>query len=421
MKIEHFFVSGYKNLVDCTIDPNGLHAITGCNSSGKSNLLEVIPFLITMLSGSDDVRQRSINEGFCPFGFWVPIHQNQKEVNPFRLEIECRIQSDSKQWQVKYQLEIMPPTNPIYGKNPESGRFLSEVFMAKQIGTPGISATLVRRMEDGTTIVADEKGPRNKDKFKTRSDMSALRSLEVREADDFPNNFPLLSNFMTSLLSSNLIRLDPEDFRQKLNVRLRPLMPPKSPGEIVLSYDPYHLIEDIQKDKKRWNQFIFWLKEIGEIEKITLFEFPMNQNTDSKSKTETYKCITTFQHGRPQFSAELSMGGAVVLGFLIALYSFLDTGGIILFEEPENHLHPQAIEKMITMFREFADQRTILFSTHSPVVINSMKPSEITVMRHLKDGFVTTQKVSDNKEAIEALNRNFFSLGDLLQKNFESS
>lgn len=133
-----------------------------------------------------------------------------------------------------------------------------------------------------------------------------------------------------------------------------------------------------------------------------------------------YKFIFTRQHGRTQGPGQRSMGGNVVLAFLIAIFSLIDSGGVVLIEEPENHLHPQAVMNLIRFFREFSDRCNIIFSTHNPVVLNELQPNEVTVMEVLPDGFVTTRTVADIAEAIASLNRGFNSLGDLLQTNFAS-
>jgi hypothetical protein len=339
----------------------------------------------------------------------------KQKPQPLCFEISVQLDISDQLWQVDYRLEIAAPIYLDSRTIPEgSGKLFSEHLTAKQLGKPGKARTLIERTSEGETIVFPEQG-RGKECFKTRQDMSVLQSLAVRQAEDFPINFPVIAGFTETFLNSSLVRLDPESFGKTLNEVFRRSTKAPKPGEIVLSYEPFDRLKELQNDKDKWRQFLFWLKDIGGIEEIDLFEVGSEKNAETKTKH-----ILTRQHGRLQMPAELSMGNTVILGTLIALYSSLNTGSAILFEEPENHLHPQAIEKLIRLFREFSDKQNIIFSTHSPVVLNSLQPQEVTVMRPLDNGFVTTQKVSDIQEAIDALNRGFLSMGDLLQTNFKN-
>lgn len=417
MKIQRLYVSHYKNLVDCEIRPTGIHAITGCNSSGKSNLLEVLPFVADIITGSDETRAKRLQAGYSPGGgFWIPFpfFQIGKVQSPFSLELSCHVEISDIIWIVDYNIKIdIPSLMP----NEISGKIVSEILTAKPLGKTGKARILIERKEDGQAIAYFEKESRKKDVFKTKQDMSALQSLAVRQADDFPEFFPVTSRFAKNLVNSRLIRLDSESFRRKLFDTMRSPSTLGKSGEIVLDFDPYDFLNEIKNDKKKWSQFTHWLKEICGVEDINLFEIGSDQTGDSGI---VYKIVMPIQNRRGLTTGELSMGSSVALGMLILLYSSLNTGAVILLEEPENHLHPRAIEMMIQLFREFSDRQTILFSTHSPVMLNSLQPSEVTVMRSLEGGFAKTQRVEEIKEAIDALNRGFYSLGDLLQTNFQN-
>jgi predicted ATPase len=115
------------------------------------------------------------------------------------------------------------------------------------------------------------------------------------------------------------------------------------------------------------------------------------------------------------------MGATVIVGYLTVLFTLVRRGGAALFEEPENYLHPKAIVELIRLFREFSEDHTIIFSTHSPVALNSLQPNEVTVMRSDKHGFVATQRVSDISEAVAALDRGYLSFGDLLQTDYAAN
>ena len=54
---------------------------------------------------------------------------------------------------------------------------------------------------------------------------------------------------------------------------------------------------------------------------------------------------------------------------------------LIAIEEPENGLHPARIAEVMRILREISSQGTqILIATHSPLVVNELKPEEISVV-----------------------------------------
>ncbi len=420
MQITRLFVTGYKNLVDCEIRPTGVHAITGCNGSGKSNLLEVLPFTSALLVAPDEARKAVLNDGRAPTGVWFPQVRTPQDARPLRIELDSDLDVAGSTWQVRYELQIPSPdgTYPIIAMGQGPGHLSRELITAKKKGAPGTPRTLLRRTENGTTSITPEKARRKRYQFRTRGDMSALHALQVREADDFAQNFPVLSAFQTAFLFSPLLRFDLAGFRKQLHSFDHSSTFRQRPGRVVLSYDPFPLLNQIDADAEVNAEFKYWLSKVGAIDSVGAEEFPRRGAPGTNHVTEPLRAILVHQHGRLLLMGELSMGGAAVLAFLIALYTFLRAGGAVFFEEPENHLHPKAIAELIRLCREKTTARTIVVSTHSPVLLNCLRPEEVTVMRPLKDEFVTTQNVSQIKEAIDALNRGFLSFGDLLQKDF---
>jgi hypothetical protein len=249
-------------------------------------------------------------------------------------------------------------------------------------------------------------------RFKTKADMSALQALEVREADDFTSHFPVLSSFRRSLLLTHLLSIDPDSFQGQLENAERSTEFKRGTAGCVSAYDPYEPLKQLESEKTLWSEYSSWLKRLADIDKLSLIQ------SEKKAGTDEGKYIFPHQHGQLIFARELSTGATLIVAILTAIFTFLRQGGALLIEEPETRLHPRAIIDLISLFRDVARDRSIIFSTHSPVAINSLKPSEVTVMKFVEKGFVTTQAVSEIKEAIDALNRDFLSFGDLLQLNF---
>lgn len=85
--------------------------------------------------------------------------------------------------------------------------------------------------------------------------------------------------------------------------------------------------------------------------------------------------------------------------------------GIFLVEEPENGIHPRAVE---TMFQSLSSVlgAQVLIATHSPIVLNLVDPKD--VLCFAKDGDGATSVVSGERHPVLAGWRRETALGDLL-------
>ena len=87
-------------------------------------------------------------------------------------------------------------------------------------------------------------------------------------------------------------------------------------------------------------------------------------------------------------AAQLSEGILYFLAY--AALQHVRPSPILLIEEPETGLHPARIREVITMLRKISeapDGPQIVMATHSPLVINEMKPDEVSlVTRTVEEG-----------------------------------
>jgi predicted ATPase len=79
--------------------------------------------------------------------------------------------------------------------------------------------------------------------------------------------------------------------------------------------------------------------------------------------------------------------------------------GFILIDEIENGVNPYITEKIIALLRDIADTqgRQIIFTTHSPVILNDIKPEEIGFLWKDRNGAARCKKMFSTKEMREAL------------------
>ncbi len=110
-------------------------------------------------------------------------------------------------------------------------------------------------------------------------------------------------------------------------------------------------------------------------------------------------------------AAQFSEGLLYFLAF--AAIPFLNPISVLLIEEPENGLHPARIAEVVRMLRKVTEEgkTQILMATHSPLVINELRPEEVTlVTRDPEHGTKLTPMVDTRNFADRA---KVYGLGEL--------
>ena len=96
----------------------------------------------------------------------------------------------------------------------------------------------------------------------------------------------------------------------------------------------------------------------------------------------------------PILARYVSDGTLKLLAYLFVLYDS-DPPPLIGIEEPENFVHPKLLRDLGEECLIASQSSQILVTTHSPYLLDSLKPNQLRVLNRGKDGFTTTRTVSD--------------------------
>lgn len=109
----------------------------------------------------------------------------------------------------------------------------------------------------------------------------------------------------------------------------------------------------------------------------------------------------------------LSSGQAILANFITSILAWIDTKTLILFDEPEMHLHPNAVASLFQVFSRILNKfdSFALIATHSPLVIQELPSNRVLVFE--RDGNTTEAK----QLASETFGEN---LSDLTRHIFET-
>lgn len=77
---------------------------------------------------------------------------------------------------------------------------------------------------------------------------------------------------------------------------------------------------------------------------------------------------------------DVGSGVSQVLAILYVLLTAKDPQ-IILIDEPQSFLHPDAARKLIEVLRTYGNRHQIIVATHSPIIITSAEPKTVTLIK----------------------------------------
>ncbi|HUT01978.1 MAG TPA: AAA family ATPase [Phycisphaerae bacterium] len=106
-------------------------------------------------------------------------------------------------------------------------------------------------------------------------------------------------------------------------------------------------------------------------------------------------------------ATSVSDGVMVSLGFL-ALAHDPESPGVLLVEEPENHVHHASLKDIIGTLKELSNDMgvQVVLTSHSPYLLDEVGPEEVYVFDKDVEGAVHAARMSDHPE-VEGLRRHF--------------
>ena len=89
-----------------------------------------------------------------------------------------------------------------------------------------------------------------------------------------------------------------------------------------------------------------------------------------------------------------------------------DQGGL---EEPENYVHPSALDAFAEYIKHASATKQVLVTTHSPIFVDSIEdPGSIVIVRRTEQGTVV-QREDSPERLVKALAESGLALGELHQ------
>jgi predicted ATPase len=406
-KLKQIRIDGYKNLINCVVNLGDFNVLVGPNNSGKSNLLEAIQTLRSIMFGSDSERKNIFDDGLTPLSrntTWI-CHLDKYKNIPLTIDILLEVEDEREKWEVEYGIVIEPK------QNDKEGGIIHEYLKAKETSKTGKAKTYFTREKD-ILAVGKKKHPISKQGSSYEA-LSMLYGDAGKKSEIYSRLF--ISHIVLSTFST-VYAMWPKGLRKACEKDDAPM------GGLHTTYfNPLIAMDDIKENNEKDFQ------TLGKIFCDTLDFEDLDFTVDYLGKEKEGENRKRFREcrikraGSPAVDiAEYSDGTFDVLGILTAYFSPKRKGSLFMLEELENCLHPKALEKMLRFFQDNAGERPVLLTTHSPYLLNGVRPEDVIVAVTDKDGATHFEKVGNNKELRTYLNKGLYSFGDLLISNYDS-
>jgi len=386
MQITRLSIQNYKSLKDITLSLRQLSLIVGSNASGKSNLSDCIDFI-------SEVYRHGLEVAVGRKGGYENIAFRRTRRSKQPISISLTVEFDENDSRKIYRQR--KSTTPLQLRLEHSFSFVARGYSIQadfHIVSESVEIS-VHRNDEWLSLV---KLARNKDnKIVMQGGMeSDKRIKEIIVSDDILKEIVRLPDQAywkqiesRSLLASTGLLIDFVGrfglyiFRDALEgIRVFQLSPTKSRESGVPTPRPEldktganlpAVVNSMKKrNSKEWELVLKTMRKIlPDLESIDIIY------TSSRTLGLVFKEKGV---GRPWAGDEVSDGTIQTLGLLVALFN--PASKVLVIEEPENSVHPWIIRLILDACREAARQKQIIITSHSPIVINTIKPEDVWII-----------------------------------------
>lgn len=375
---------GYRALRNVSQDLGRFQVLVGANASGKSTFLDVIAFLGDLIQGgllaavqgdsklaiasrSPDpthlvwMRKGSVFELAVEFG--IPAERREQLQNGYSTaRYEVAVATREELGLVSETLWLRPDAPPLAGERqpslfpcpappPES------IVLEPRRQAPEGWRKVVSRGEDPWNVTFRAENGKWANPFRINPTKSALASLPEDEV-----RFPV-ATWVKKVLGEGV---------QRIVLASDPMRRPSPPGRPrAFLPDGSNLPWVIDRlERESPDRFSQWLEHLREA-------LPDLEGVATREREEDRHryLVLRYANGLEAPSWLVSDGTLRLLALTLLAY-VPDVAGTYLIEEPENGIHPRAVEVVLQSLSSVYEAQ-VLCATHSPVIVSMAEPHQV--------------------------------------------
>lgn len=397
MKLKAVTVGGFKNLDKTTFHFDRMGSLISLNNYGKSNLLEAVDFGIDFINASPKTRKSMMN-----YKKGIPLTPSLASTEYF-FELELQNDAFDEYRFIKYGFSFA------WYRDDQSGQKITDEWLE------------LRKSE---SIRFKSFLKRDEGKYRRRSSTEGLRkivlddyqlSIDVLAAIDDNEIYPvikLLQNINYHICSSL-------DVGERFHS-----VPVEYIGDSIhngLEFDdldmPRALFEMKEKYPDKYDAFsdavMTLFPEFVSI-KLQSMDFdkdsitikttlagaePSDTNVPFRIKEKIYRLLVTSAYlNQPVSMSSMSTGTKRIIWLLTNVLIASSTGMCFLgIEELETSIHPRMLKNLLEILVEALDETTLIISSHSPFLIQYMKPDAIYIGMPNDEGIASFRRLLPGK------------------------
>ncbi|MBM4402954.1 MAG: AAA family ATPase [Candidatus Cloacimonetes bacterium] len=383
--IKSITIQNFKATKYVQIELGKLNALIGANSAGKSTILQAIDFLINSATTDADVWLKERN--------WkleeIKSQIGSSRTIAFNAVIQLDVNGIEKllNWHIEFMTNLSEGTITLYRESISDGRYYPTNVIDKD-----------RKMQ---TVLRHGL-------YDYQPHKVAFYNFSINETRVFAS-LQRSSSLLKDIDPIKHKEMYPDLVRLKeylLNCHSFELLSPDN-----LRHSSRGKTWDIGKNGKKLASFIRSMDK-NQREKLIALIKDIIPNIDSidtviKGRPGWVEMVLKEAYGDNNFkisSAHISDGMLRIIAFA-TLAQMPSEGGLILLDEIEDGVNPYISEKVIKILYDYVKQgnRQILFTTHSTVFLDDVKPDDIRLVFRDVDGSIAVTKAFENERIKELL------------------
>lgn len=405
MDLKSITINGYRNVYNTTINFSDLTSILSLNNYGKSNLLTSIVFGLSFIQQHPKIKQNMMND--------IKSIPSLKKVNntTFSCIINAEIILNNKKYFISYSFGFKWADY----KKQTQGKIINESLKIKNDSQ---TSTMYIKRDNDMAFYKSSKTGRCSTKILIETNELVLNKLfafdnlyyhnilkEIQNINVYiDRHFDTNSGYGITFMSEQ--ELTDLTLKPEINI-------PKTLYRIKQDHpEKFNLLVNVFTSLFPSVKHLY----VDEIIDGFVSQIKVKTNIPIKNFSDKYYLLFVDDENLNNSINFLAMSdGArrILLLLTFVVLAQINNYDLICIEEPENSIHPGLLRKFLYIISELSGKTKLLFSSHSPYLINYMKPENIYLGIPSNKGFAEFKKLKTNTNAKKRL------LKDILDSNMQ--